>query len=128
MELNKQRSALRDIAMVVCVDKSSVSGMMGYAKYKEILRSRVVPFKETFDRSFQHDLDSSHNSILVQTSTDPADEPRGYQQYQPNFYYEYAAASGPLKQTHLSRLLFIGSGGEILPASNATGRPLIDYR
>lgn len=41
--------------------------MMNSAKYIEVLRSRIVPFMETFDGTFQHDLAPCHNSKLVQT-------------------------------------------------------------
>lgn len=44
-----------------------ITGMMNSVKYIEILRSRIVPFMETFDGTFQHDLAPCHNSKLVQT-------------------------------------------------------------
>ncbi|GFW34714.1 hypothetical protein TNCV_953421 [Trichonephila clavipes] len=41
--------------------------LLNSAKYSEILRSRFVSFKKTFDRTFQHDLDPCHNSKWIQT-------------------------------------------------------------
>ncbi|KAK9891110.1 hypothetical protein WA026_013429 [Henosepilachna vigintioctopunctata] len=40
--------------------------MMNSVEYMEILRIRIVPFMETFDGTFQHDLAPSHNSKQVQ--------------------------------------------------------------
>lgn len=46
-----------------------IKGMMNSVKYIEILRHRIVPFMETFDGTFQHDLAPCHNSKLVQAFT-----------------------------------------------------------
>lgn len=44
-----------------------VQGMMNSTKYIEILRRSIVPFMQTFEGTFQHDLAPCHNSKLVKT-------------------------------------------------------------
>ena len=45
----------------------SLKGMINSVKCIEILLSKIVPFMETFDSTFQHDLVPCHTSKFVQT-------------------------------------------------------------